>query len=50
MFYADTVGLKSIRDRISTFRAEQGEELWPQATLLDELADADGRFATWKGL
>lgn len=45
MFYADTVGLKTVLARIEEFRARHGEELWSPAPLLRELAEGGGTFA-----
>ena len=45
MFYADTVGLKRVLDRIEEFRARHGDDLWPPAPLLRELAEAGATFA-----
>ncbi|MEW6128467.1 MAG: 3-hydroxyacyl-CoA dehydrogenase NAD-binding domain-containing protein [Acidobacteriota bacterium] len=44
MFYADTVGLKKVYDRISEFHAEHGEH-WEPAPLLKQLADQGKTFA-----
>ena len=44
MWYADTVGLKKVYDRIMEFHREQGE-LWAPAPLLEQLAEAGKRFA-----
>ena len=41
MWYADTVGLKKVYDRISEFRDMHGE-LWEPAPLLEQLV-AEGR-------
>ncbi|HTW67889.1 MAG TPA: 3-hydroxyacyl-CoA dehydrogenase NAD-binding domain-containing protein [Bryobacteraceae bacterium] len=46
MWYADTVGLKRVRDRIREFRAQHGE-WWEPAPLLDKLADQGQTFAAW---
>ncbi len=45
MFYADTVGLKRVLDRIEEFRARHGDDLWPPAPLLRELAEGGATFA-----
>ena len=45
MFYADTVGLKTVLARVEEFRARHGEDLWPPAPLLRQLAEAGGTFA-----
>jgi 3-hydroxyacyl-CoA dehydrogenase len=44
MWYADTVGLKKVYDRICEFRRQHGE-LWTPAPLLKQLADQDKTFA-----
>ncbi len=44
MWYADTVGLKKVYDRIREFHREQGE-LWAPAPLLEKLAEAGKKFA-----
>jgi 3-hydroxyacyl-CoA dehydrogenase len=44
MWYADTVGLKKVYDRICEFRREHGE-LWTPAPLLKQLAEQGKTFA-----
>jgi 3-hydroxyacyl-CoA dehydrogenase len=44
MWYADTVGLKKVYDRVSQFHEEHGE-LWEPAPLLKRLAEAGKTFA-----
>jgi len=44
MWYADTVGLKRVYDRIGEFRRQHGE-LWTPAPLLKQLADQGKTFA-----
>jgi 3-hydroxyacyl-CoA dehydrogenase len=44
MWYADTVGLKEVFDRICEFRRQHGE-LWTPAPLLKQLADQGKTFA-----
>lgn len=44
MWYADTVGLKKVYDRVCEFHAQHGE-LWEPAALLKELAEAGKTFA-----
>jgi 3-hydroxyacyl-CoA dehydrogenase len=46
MWYADTVGLKKIYDRIQAFHREHGE-LWEPAPLLKQLAEQGRTFAQW---
>ena len=44
MFYADTVGLKTVLARIEEFRARHGADLWTPAPLLVRLAESGGTF------
>ena len=44
MWYADTVGLKNVYDRVCEFRRQHGE-LWEPAPLLKHLAEANQTFA-----
>ena len=44
MWYADTVGLKKVCDRIEEFQRAHGE-LWEPAPLLKQLAAAGKTFA-----
>ena len=44
MWYADTVGLRKVYDRICEFRQQHGE-LWEPAPLLKQLADQGKTFA-----
>jgi 3-hydroxyacyl-CoA dehydrogenase len=44
MWYADTVGLKKVYDRVSQFHQQLGE-LWEPAPLLKRLAEAGKTFA-----
>jgi 3-hydroxyacyl-CoA dehydrogenase len=46
MWYADTVGLRKVRDRIAEFHAQHGE-FWEPAPLLNRLADQGETFASW---
>jgi 3-hydroxyacyl-CoA dehydrogenase len=46
MWYADTVGLKKVYDRISEFHQQHGE-LWEPAPLLKRLAEEDRGFASF---
>jgi 3-hydroxyacyl-CoA dehydrogenase len=46
MWYADTVGLKKVRDRIREFHQKHGE-FWEPAPLLDKLADEGETFAAY---
>ncbi len=44
MWYADTVGLNKVRDRIAEFHRQHGE-LWEPAPLLNRLAEENSTFA-----
>src|SRR5580693_6180919 len=46
MWYADTVGLKKVRDRIVEFHKEHGE-FWEPAPLLSKLANEGETFAAY---
>jgi len=46
MWYADTVGLKKVRDRIAEFHARHGE-FWEPAPLLTKLAGQGENFASY---
>jgi 3-hydroxyacyl-CoA dehydrogenase len=46
MFYADTVGITRIRDRLRELAAQHGPAFTP-AALLDRMADEGLRFADW---
>jgi 3-hydroxyacyl-CoA dehydrogenase len=46
MWYADTVGLKKVYERILEFEKQHGE-LWAPAPLLKRLAAIDGTFASY---
>jgi 3-hydroxyacyl-CoA dehydrogenase len=48
MFYADTVGLKAIYDRILEFRKILDPQYWQPAPLLEKLALAGSTFAQWQ--
>ncbi|MBV8827737.1 MAG: hypothetical protein JO108_00765 [Acidobacteriaceae bacterium] len=47
MFYADTVGLGEVLDRIRNFELQHGSALWAPAPLLTELAESGGKFSDW---
>jgi 3-hydroxyacyl-CoA dehydrogenase len=47
MWYADTVGLKKVHDRICQFRQQHGE-LWEPAPLLVQLAEEGKSFADFQ--
>jgi 3-hydroxyacyl-CoA dehydrogenase len=44
MFYADTVGLKKVLERVEEFESRHGSELWAPAPLLRRLVASWGRF------
>ena len=44
MFYADTVGLKTVLAGIEEFRERHGGELWQPAPLLRRLAEGGSTF------
>jgi 3-hydroxyacyl-CoA dehydrogenase len=46
MWYADTVGLRGVRDRVREFGNQHGE-LWQPAPLLEHLAERDESFANF---
>jgi len=48
MFYADTVGLKVIYDKIVEFGRTLDPQYWQPAPLLERLAKAGGSFAQWQ--
>ncbi|MBE0626995.1 MAG: multifunctional fatty acid oxidation complex subunit alpha, partial [Burkholderiales bacterium] len=48
MFYADTVGLKKIHERILEFRRTLDAQYWTPAPLLEKLALAGSSFAAWQ--
>jgi len=48
MFYADTVGLKVIYDRILEFQKVLDPQYWQLAPLLEKLAKAGSSFAQWQ--
>lgn len=47
MFYADSVGLKNVYDKICEFRDRYGEQYWKPAPLLQELAEKGSSFSEW---
>ena len=47
MFYADTVGLGEVLDRIRDFELQHGSALWAPAPLLTQLAESGGKFSDW---
>jgi len=48
MFYADTVGLKKIYQRILEFRRDLDPQYWTPAPLLEKLALSGSSFAQWQ--
>jgi len=47
MWYADTVGLKKVYDRVCEFHKQHGM-LWEPAPLLKQLAESGGKFAEFE--
>jgi len=47
MFYADTVGLKNVRDAMLKYKARYGALYWTPAPLLDKLANEGKTFGQW---
>ena len=45
MFYADTVGLKTVQARVREFQEKHGADLWSPAPLIEELAASGKTFA-----
>ncbi len=48
MFYADTVGLKAIYDKLLQFRTSLDPQYWQPAPLLEKLALAGAGFSQWQ--
>ena len=44
MFWADQIGLKTIRDRLLAFEKQTGSDFWRPAPLLNKLADQGRGF------
>jgi 3-hydroxyacyl-CoA dehydrogenase len=47
MWYADTVGLRKVYDRVEEFHKQHGE-IWKPAPLLKKLAEADKKFTDFQ--
>jgi 3-hydroxyacyl-CoA dehydrogenase len=47
MFYADTIGLKAVYDRILDFRRNLDPQYWTPTPLLEKLALNGSSFAQW---
>ncbi len=47
MFYADTVGLPKVLEKIRAFESQHGPALWSPAPLLVQLADSSQNLSTW---
>ncbi|MBV9406117.1 MAG: enoyl-CoA hydratase/isomerase family protein [Acidobacteriaceae bacterium] len=47
MFYADTVGLGNVLERVREFEARHGSALWAPAPLLERLVERGERFESW---
>jgi 3-hydroxyacyl-CoA dehydrogenase len=48
MFYADTVGLKVVYDKIMEFQKTLDPQYWQPAPLLKELALSGSSFGQWQ--
>jgi 3-hydroxyacyl-CoA dehydrogenase len=48
MFYADSLGLRAVRDAIRRLAGQHGNEYWPVAPLLEQLASSGGSFSSWR--
>jgi 3-hydroxyacyl-CoA dehydrogenase len=48
MHWADSIGLKTIRDRLAALHDETGREYWKPAALIERLAAEGGTFAGWR--
>jgi 3-hydroxyacyl-CoA dehydrogenase len=48
MFYAGTVGLKAVYDRVKSYATEYGPLYWTPSPLLERLALVGKSFADWK--
>ncbi len=46
MFYADSIGLKKVYEKVCQFESDQGER-WKPAPLLKDLAEAGKTFGEW---
>ena len=44
MFWADSIGLKAVRDQMLAYKKQSGDEFWTPAPLLDRLAEAGKGF------
>jgi 3-hydroxyacyl-CoA dehydrogenase len=47
MFYADSIGLKTVLSRIQEFERQHGPDLWAPSELLRQLAESGGSFAAY---
>jgi 3-hydroxyacyl-CoA dehydrogenase len=47
MFYADTLGLGHVLERIRFYDAEPGARYWQPAAVLEQLVRSGGTFASW---
>ena len=48
MHWADSIGLKKLRDRLARLHDQTGKEHWKPAALIEELAAKGASFAGWK--
>jgi 3-hydroxyacyl-CoA dehydrogenase len=44
MFWADSIGLKAVRDQMLAYKKQSGDDFWTPAPLLDRLAEAGKGF------
>ena len=44
MFWADSIGLKAVRDQMLAYKKQTGDDFWTPAPLLDRLAEAGKGF------
>ena len=48
MFYADSLGLGTVRGAIERLAGQHGNEYWQAAPLLEQLAASAGSFSAWR--
>jgi 3-hydroxyacyl-CoA dehydrogenase len=44
MFWADSIGVKAVRDQMLAYKKQSGDDFWTPAPLLDRLAEAGKGF------
>jgi 3-hydroxyacyl-CoA dehydrogenase len=47
MFYADTIGLKTVNESIGRYRTRYGDLYWTPSALLEDLAAKELTFDAW---